>query len=88
MKSRTSESLRHAEEKKPAIEGSFTLAFQRGLIHVLPISVAVSLVAMNLAGIYIGPSLGYRGWTTTYTLATLQITAKVQVRELLASILL
>lgn len=80
LKLRSFTSLPHAEEKKSVIEDSFALALKRGLlVHLVPVSVAASIIALNLAGIYFGPSLDYGDWRTQYTLAMFQVIAKVQV---------
>ena len=67
------------EEKKPIIRNSFKLALLRGLVHIIPVSLSIVLIIINIRGVYIGPSLGNDDRSTTYTLAALQFAAKVQV---------
>ncbi len=77
---RPSRFSRDVESRKPVIQRSFWLALKRGLIHVFPVVIATSLVAINWVGVYIGPNLDYRNWwTTTNTLAMFQGAAKAQV---------
>lgn len=67
------------EDKKTIIDNTFSGALWRGLIHLLPILVSISLIAMNLKHLYIGPDLIFLSLTTTNSLAAFQIAAKIQV---------
>ena len=69
------------KRKKTIIDSSRRIALWRVLVHAIPICVSLTLVALNLQGFYIGLSLGSRDgkWTTTFTLAVLQVAAKFQV---------
>ena len=67
------------EKKKFVFQRSFKLALLSGLVHILPISISITLVTLNLRGTYIGPSLGSDIWLTTWTLALLQFAAKLFV---------
>ena len=67
------------EKKKAIIETTFNRILWRGLIHLLPVSVSIFLIAMNLKDWNIGPDLIFLSWTTTNSLAALQLAAKIQV---------
>ena len=70
------------EKKKTIIDTTSDRALWRGLIHLLPISISISLIGMNLKHLYIGPDLIFLSLTTTNSLAALQIAAKIQGRQL------
>ena len=67
------------EKKKAIIETTFNRILWRGLIHLLPVSVSILLIAMNLKDWNIGPDLIFLSLTTTNSLAALQLAAKIQV---------
>jgi len=64
-KLRPSKTRQHAEGKKIIIDDSFRLALLRGFIHIIQTAISVALIAMNLIGVYIGPSLSSGQWSTT-----------------------
>ena len=69
------------EEKKVIISNAFGKSVLRAMVHVVPVLISATLIAMNLRGVYLGPALGPASgiWKTTFTLAVLQLAAKVQV---------
>ncbi|KAK3174394.1 hypothetical protein OEA41_001640 [Lepraria neglecta] len=77
---RQSQPCRDPEDKKVIVKKSHWIALSRTIVHVVPVSTSTILIAMNLKGVYLGPSLGSGSglWTTTYTLAALQVATKVQ----------
>ena len=69
----------HRENKKTIINLSFRLAFIRGLVHMLPVMICSLFITLNLKGVFIGPTLEFGSWTTTYSLAAFQVLAKALV---------
>ena len=81
MRSQPSKPRQDLEHKKPIVHTSYGLALSRAIVHVVPVSISTGLIALNLKHHYIGSSLGSESgqWTTAYTLAVLQVAAKIQV---------
>ena len=75
---KSSDPDQHEENKKAIIDSSSQLAVFRGLIHIFPILICIILMTLNLKSVYIGPTLQFGSWTTTYSLAAFQVAAKVQ----------
>lgn len=71
------------ERKKTIIDTSRRTALCRVLLHAIPICISLMLIALNLQRFFIGLSLGSSdgAWTTTFSLAVLQVAAKLQVSE-------
>ena len=69
------------EKKKIIIDTTLHRALLRGSIHLLPISISILLIWMNLNHLYIGPNLNVLSWTTTNSLAAFQLAAKIQVHR-------
>lgn len=68
------------EKRKSVIERSFVKALLRNWVHVAALSVTASIVTINWSNVFLGPDLTYKNWwTTAYTLAALQLTAKALV---------
>ena len=67
------------EEKKVVIEYSFWIALSRCGVHILPATVSLVLVVLNIKGTFISPYLGVKASTDSLTIAILQLVAKLQV---------
>ncbi|KAL8840142.1 MAG: hypothetical protein Q9176_003990, partial [Flavoplaca citrina] len=74
-----------AEPKKAVIERSRWLALSRCTVHIIPALFSIALVALNLKGYYIGPSLEGLIVDDVTNLALLQVAAKVQELLITAS---
>ena len=72
---------KESEEKKAIIRTSRLRALCRSLVHILPMTLCIVLIGINSKGTYLLPRLeSYDGqWTTTNTLAVLQIASKILV---------
>ena len=70
------------EPKKVVVNTSFWIAFSRCWVHILPVSISIFLIQLNLRGHYVGEHL--RGPTSdskddSVTLAFIQVAAKALV---------
>ena len=84
-------SLRHKsrpvyEARKIAIRGDRYAAALAGMIHFIPISTAIAMSALNVAGLYIGGELSGKAGQDTEKLAGLQFAAKLHELTINASI--
>lgn len=71
------------EPTKRIVRRSFWVAFSRCLIHLLPVTVTISLLWLNLKGHYIGLHLRNNKdvYNDDVALALIQVAAKVQARQ-------
>ena len=70
------------EHKKKVVSISFWTAFSRCWVHILPVSISIFLIQLNLKGSYLGQHL--RGPTSSdqedsIALAFIQVAAKILV---------
>ena len=72
-----------SEKKKAIIHTSYKKAILYSIVHIAPIAICTSLIVINAVGRYVGPDLSYISglWTPTYTLALLQVAAKLLVNQ-------
>jgi hypothetical protein len=75
-----------AEQKKHVITNSSWVAFQRSLVHLLPSTASVVIIALNLNGFFIGFELAGIPNHDQIDMAALQVAAKLQELLIIASI--
>ncbi|KAL8870477.1 MAG: hypothetical protein Q9174_003489 [Haloplaca sp. 1 TL-2023] len=76
----------HKERKKIAIDDSRKLALGRCAVHLLPVSVSVLILAINLRQVFIGIDFESAIRSETINLALLQTAAKLQELLIVASL--
>lgn len=74
------------EEKKIAIAKSWRLAATRCAVHLLPVLISITIVAINTKAIFIGINFDSKIQSETINIAFLQVAAKLQELAIIASL--
>lgn len=77
---------KHVEAKKVPVSGFKILLLWQCLVHLLPISVTVAILFINLRGVYVGVDFPGLIKSDTIALMLLQISAKVHEIVIVASL--
>ncbi len=75
-----------AEPRKRIVTQSFWVALQRCMVHLLPCTASIVIIALNLRGFFIGFELAGIPGHDAISMAALQVTAKLQELLIIASI--
>ncbi|KAF2840116.1 hypothetical protein M501DRAFT_1030375 [Patellaria atrata CBS 101060] len=78
--------LHSSEQRKTVIQKSFWVALSRSTVHIIPLTVSVAIIAINMTGYFIGAELAGPQDSTPINMALLQVAAKAQELLMVASV--
>lgn len=74
------------EPTKPVIQTSLSIALTRCCVHILPVLVSITVISLNLGGLYLGTTIPGAVTDNSVSIAIFQVLAKLQELLIIASL--